>query len=50
MVQHDFHLILGKYVPFQVLADSKSLFDTLTKIRNTTEMRIMIDVDCESRM
>ena len=43
MIRHDLQLITGKRFPLTILIDSKSIFDTITKLSSLSEKRLLID-------
>lgn len=42
--KHDLEAMLDRQIPLQMLTDSKSLFDVITKSSNTSERRLMTDI------
>lgn len=44
IIAHDLHLITGKKFPVHLMTDSKSIFDTITKLSGVSEKRLMIDI------
>ena len=44
ILAHDMHLITGKRFPVHLITDSKSIFDTITKLSSVSEKRLMIDI------
>lgn len=43
--KNDLEQILNKKVPLHIITDSKSLFDVITQCSNTSERRLMIDLE-----
>eukprot|EP00171_Calliarthron_tuberculosum_P023237 IDg23237t1 len=41
---HDLANILGKKIPIFLFTDSKSIFDTITKLSSVSEKRLLIDI------
>ncbi len=43
---HDLSKIIGKRVPVLLFTDSRSIFDTITKLSTVSEKRLLIDIAC----
>ncbi len=44
ILSHDLEKIVGTKFPIFLMTDSKSIFDTLTKLSSVSEKRLMIDI------
>ena len=44
IIAHDLFRIVGKRFPVHLMTDSKSIFDTVTKLSSVSEKRLMIDI------
>ncbi len=43
-LSHDLVIMLEMTLPIYLMTDSKSIFDTITKLSNVSEKRLMIDI------
>ena len=43
-LRHDLHSIVSQRLKIQLFKDSKSLFDTITKLTTLSEKRLLIDI------
>ena len=44
VLAHDLESITGRKFPVHLMTDSKSIFDTITKLSGVSEKRLMIDI------